>query len=74
MRRNGTDRTELNPQACRARHEDQHHHACRSLAYKLIRIYFACWKNRTEYRQQTYLQALEKSGSPYQTKVAASGE
>lgn len=60
--------------ACRARHEDQHHHACRSLAYKLIRIYFACWKNRTEYRQQTYLQALEKSGSPYQTKAAASGE
>lgn len=61
-------------QACRERHEDKHHHACRSLAFKLIRIYFACWKNRTEYRQQTYLQALEKNGSPYQAKAAASGE
>jgi len=60
--------------ACRARHEDQHHQACRSLAYKLIRIYFACWKNRTEYRQQTYLEALKKSGSPYRATAETSGE
>jgi len=61
-------------EACRKRHEDKHHHTCRSLAYKLIRIYFACWKNKTEYRQQTYLQALEKSGSPYLVKAAAAGK
>ena len=28
------------------KHDDKHHQACRSLAFKLIRIYFACWKNR----------------------------
>ena len=47
----------------RQRHKDKHHHACRALAYKLIRIYFACWKNRTPYRADTYLEALRKNGS-----------
>ena len=47
----------------RQRHEDKHHQACRALAYKLIRIYFACWKNRTRYRSQAYLQALQAKGS-----------
>lgn len=60
--------------ACRQRHEDKHHHACRSLGFKLIRIYFACWKNRTEYRPETYLKALEKTGSPYRARAAASSE
>src|SRR3974390_661336 len=32
----------------RQKHDDKHHQACRALAYKLIRIYFACWKNRTQ--------------------------
>lgn len=47
----------------RQKHDDKHHQACRALAYKLIRIYFACWKNRTQYRTQNYLAALQRSGS-----------
>jgi transposase len=58
----------------RQRHADKHHEACRSLAYKLIRIYFACWKNQTEYREDTYLAALKKSGSPLGAEAASSGE
>lgn len=50
----------------RMKHEDKHHQACRALAYKLIRIYFACWKNRTPYNKNTYLTALQRNGSPHQ--------
>jgi len=46
------------------RHDDKHHQACRALAYKLIRIYFACWKHRKTYLPDRYLRALEKHGSP----------
>lgn len=48
----------------RRRHDDKHHQACRALAYKLIRIYFACWKTRRPYDADRYTQALEKHGSP----------
>ena len=48
----------------RKRCADKHHQACRALAYKLIRIYYACWKNRTPYNADLYLRALEKQGSP----------
>jgi len=48
----------------RERHEDKHHQACRALAYKLIRIYFACWQNRTPYNGEIYHKALRKNGSP----------
>ena len=51
------------------KHDDKHHQACRSLAFKLIRIYFACWKNRTNYDASIYLRALEKQGSPLFKKV-----
>ena len=61
-------------QSHRQRHEDKHHRACRALAFKLIRIYFACWKNRTEYRSETYLEALKKGGSPLRANAAATGE
>lgn len=47
------------------RHRRRHHQANRSLAFKLIRIYYACWKHRQPYDPQRYLQALEKNGSPY---------
>ncbi|MEI7732250.1 MAG: IS110 family transposase [Verrucomicrobiota bacterium] len=53
----------------RERHKDKHHQACRALAYKLIRIYFACWKHRTPYDADHYLQALAKHGSPLYTKL-----
>jgi transposase len=48
----------------RQRHDDKHHQACRALAYKLIRIYFACWKTRTQYNSEIYLKALRKNASP----------
>ncbi len=47
----------------RQRHKNKHHQACRALAYKLIRVYFACWKSRTPYRSQRYVDALQKNGS-----------
>lgn len=53
----------------RQRHQDKHHQACRALAYKLIRIYFACWKNRTPYRADAYLEALQKNGSPLYKEI-----
>ena len=47
----------------REERQNKHHQTCRALAFKLIRIYFACWKSRTPYSRATYLQALEKSAS-----------
>jgi transposase len=46
------------------KHDDRHHQATRSLAFKLIRIYYACWKNRQPYDAARYQQALQKNGSP----------
>jgi len=60
------------------RHDDKHHQACRALAYKLNRIYFACWKRREKYDPQRYLRALAKNGSPLHKQLEipspASGE
>ena len=56
------------------RHADQHHQACRALAYKLIRIYFACWKHRQNYQPTRYIQALEKNGSPLHNHFKTSSE
>jgi transposase len=53
----------------RQRHQDKHHQACRALAFKLIRIYFACWRDRKTYQPQTYVQALQTSGSPLHKKL-----
>jgi transposase len=53
----------------KAKHDNKHHQACRSLAFKLIRIYYACWKNRTPYDAAQYVQALEKHGSPLFDKI-----
>jgi hypothetical protein len=41
-----------------------HHAAVRSVAFKWIRILFACWKQRTPYDPQRYLEALQHRGSP----------
>jgi transposase len=49
--------------------EGEHHQAIRALGYKLIRIYYACWKQRTPYDRQRYLLALEKHGSPLHKKL-----
>jgi transposase len=51
-------------QQYKKRHDGYHHQANRSLAFKLIRIYYACWKNRQPYDSQRYQRALQKNGSP----------
>ena len=40
-----------------------HHEAVRTLAYRWIRILYACWKNRTVYDESRYLQQLARRGS-----------
>lgn len=40
-----------------------HHQAIRTLAYRWIRILYACWKNRTAYDETRYLQQLARRGS-----------
>lgn len=47
----------------RARGQD-HHAAVRALAYRWIRVLFACWKKRTCYDETRYLQQLARRGSP----------
>jgi transposase len=53
----------------RKKHEDKHHQACRALAFKLIRIYFSCWKHKQHYTPQIYLCALKKNGSPLFSQI-----
>jgi transposase len=40
------------------------HQAIRALAYRWIRILYACWKNRTPYDEAKYLEQLKRRGSP----------
>ena len=40
-----------------------HHTAVRALAFKWVRILFACWKNRTPYDDAFYSERLQRSGS-----------
>ena len=41
-----------------------HNVAIRALAFKWIRILFRCWKNKTNYDEVTYLNALKKRNAP----------
>src|SRR5882724_4556417 len=50
------------------RNKGKHHQACRALAYKLVRIYFACWKQRKPYDPDRYLKALQDHASPLHRK------
>lgn len=52
-------------------HGCRHHAAIRSLAFKWIRILFRCWKNREEYNEVKYLQALKKNGSDLLNYIGA---
>jgi transposase len=45
------------------RRGNDHHAALRALAYKWIRILFRCWKDRTSYDEQRYIEALCRRGS-----------
>lgn len=51
-------------EAHKKKHDEKHHPACRALAFKLTRIYFACWRDKRTYQPDLYLQALQKNGSP----------
>jgi transposase len=52
-------------------HGQRHHTAVRALAYKWIRILFACWKTRTPYDNEIFLEALAKRASPLSARAAA---
>jgi hypothetical protein len=41
-----------------------HHAALRSLAFKWVRVLFACWQTRTPYDDARYLAALKKTQAP----------
>jgi transposase len=43
----------------------------RSLAYRWIRIMFACWKSRQPYDENRYVEQLRRRGSPLIAKIAA---
>ncbi len=43
---------------------NNHHAALRALAYKWIRILFRCWKDRIRCDERTYINALQRRGSP----------
>ena len=45
--------------------------AIRALAYKWIRILYACWKNGATYDEAKYLKALQHHHSPYQPQTEA---
>jgi transposase len=48
------------------RARNKHHHtAIRALAFKWIRILFACWKNRQPYDDALYSRCLQKRGSAF---------
>jgi transposase len=49
----------------------RHHAALRALAFKWIRILFACWKNRQPYDENRYLHQLCSKGVPYLPKSPA---
>lgn len=42
----------------------KHHAAVRALAYKWIRIIYACWRDRVPYDDARYTEALRRAGSP----------
>ena len=44
--------------------------AIRALAYKWIRIVYACWKKGATYDEAKYLKSLQDRNSPYFPKVA----
>jgi transposase len=46
-----------------------HHASVRSVAFKLMRIYFRCWKDRKCYDANLYEKALEKHGSPLASQM-----
>ena len=48
----------------------EHHAILRSLAFKWIRILWRCWHDGVPYREQHYLDALKRRGSPLASSLA----
>ena len=48
-----------------------HHATIRALAFKWIRIIHRCWRDRTSYSEEVYLEALRKRNSPLLTFLSA---
>lgn len=46
-----------------------HHAAVRALAFKWIRIFFRCWRDRVPYCEERYLKALQKRAKPESASV-----
>jgi transposase len=44
-----------------------YHAIVRALAYKWIRVLFACWKNKTAYDENSHMKMLKKKGSIFAT-------
>lgn len=42
----------------------KHHAAIRALAFKWIRVIYACWKSSTPYNEYEYMQRLRRAGAP----------
>lgn len=49
-----------------------HHASLRALAFKWIRILWACWYHRTPYDDAAYTRVLQRRGSPLVARLAAS--
>jgi transposase len=75
VRREGWAKTCYEQQRARKK---GHHAAVRSVAIKLMRIYFSCWKHKQSYDPNLYEKALQKHGSPLakllKNKATATGE
>jgi transposase len=52
------------------RQSKKHHAAVRAVAFKLMRIYFVCWRDRKTYDRNAYLSSLEKRGSTLLKEVS----
>ena len=46
---------------------EKYHAVVRALAFKWIRVLFACWKTRTPYDEARYMETLRKRGSIFAT-------
>jgi transposase len=49
----------------------QHYRAIRKLAFKWIRILFACWRDRKPYQEEIYTQSLLRRNSPLAKALSA---
>lgn len=51
---------------------NSHQRALRALAYKWVRVLYACWQARTPYSESFYLQSLKRRGSTLLDQIGTS--